>query len=48
MMFRCTAGEAATLDQLCDGINQCAGGQDEVSIICESKLYNHANSPSET
>ena len=30
----------ATLDQLCDGMNDCSGGQDEVGIICESKLYN--------
>ena len=39
MMFRCTGEEAVTLDLLCDGINQCAGGQDERNFICESKLY---------
>ena len=48
MMFRCTNTEVVTLDLLCDGINQCTGGQDEVGFICESKLYSHADSPSET
>ena len=39
MMFRCTNTEVLTLNLLCDGINDCAGGQDEVGVICESKLY---------
>ena len=38
MMFQCTNTEVITLDLLCDGTNQCAGGQDEVLFICESKL----------
>ena len=39
MLLRCTNNEMATLDELCDGINDCTSGQDEVGIICESKLY---------
>ena len=38
MLLRCTNNEIATLDELCDGMNDCTSGQDEVGIICESRL----------
>ena len=37
--FRCTGGEIFMLDALCDGFNNCTSGEDERSIICESKLF---------
>ncbi len=36
--FRCTDGAIILLDALCNGFNDCVDGEDERSIICESKL----------
>lgn len=37
-MFVCTPGTNVNLDQLCDGNNDCPGGDDETVLLCESKL----------
>ena len=39
MLFRCTGGEFVQLEGLCDGFNNCTSGEDERSLLCESKLY---------
>ena len=44
--FRCIGGEVVQLQALCDGFNNCTSGEDERTILCESKLY--PDSPSES
>ena len=37
-VFTCSPGENVLLEKLCDGVRDCAGGNDEVTPLCESKL----------
>ena len=37
-VFECTSGENVLLQELCDGVNDCSAGDDEVTPLCESKL----------
>ena len=37
-IFVCTPGVNIPLDQLCDGVNDCANGDDETNTLCESEL----------
>ena len=34
--FVCRAGEVIELEQLCDGLDHCSGGDDETTALCES------------
>lgn len=36
--FVCSAGEFIELEELCDGIAHCSGGDDETTPLCESML----------
>ena len=36
--FQCTSEENVTVDTLCDGNPDCAGGDDEITPLCESEL----------
>ena len=35
--FQCTSGENVTVDTLCDGNQDCMGGDDETTPLCESE-----------
>ena len=39
--YDCDNGEFITLDQLCDGVNDCGNelSSDEINVICDSKLF---------
>ncbi len=37
--FVCGAGVVVELDQLCDGVDDCGGGDDETTALCESEFY---------
>jgi len=36
-VFSCTFGEEVDLDALCDGNQDCTGGDDETTTLCESE-----------
>ncbi|XP_044756720.1 uncharacterized protein LOC123315190 [Coccinella septempunctata] len=35
--FRCDLGNCIDVDQICDGIPQCLGGEDETPLFCQKK-----------
>ena len=54
-LFVCEPGNEVSINSLCDGINDCGGGNDETTTLCESQAHvsltnTHTNllSPSQT
>ena len=37
-MFVCTPGKEVLMSALCDGTDNCGGGNDETTALCESQL----------
>ncbi len=37
--FVCGAGVVVELDELCDGVDDCGGGDDEETALCESEFH---------
>ena len=37
-MFVCTPGKDVLMSALCDGTDNCGGGNDETTALCESQL----------